>query len=211
VSMNVFDGDGQSVGEYSRLILITKKGQIFIEHDNAGLQVTGTGFGARFQAATEDKYRELGVNAIFRGCGQFVGRYEGARSEFDFRDENMRSIFAQAFCAYLQENGVESVSIDSESGISVQDLPSRITIPQDMLKVTADRSVIAIKMERKDRAKEPPREFQTVIEHKKTYPADKAGKAFFLDEGSEAKKNIDPTVDYRQHSVGKWFGIKRLT
>jgi hypothetical protein len=62
-----------------------------------------------------------------------------------------------------------------------------LSTPQNFLAVHADRTIV-----------------YTLDGRRQECPADQAGKAFFLDQESAAKKELDPDNAYR----GKWMGIK---
>ncbi|MCK9185951.1 hypothetical protein M0P48_00740 [Candidatus Gracilibacteria bacterium] len=197
INMDIVDSNGQIVGHFKRIIHFTKNG-IFVEHDDAKMEISGTGFGSRFEEAMEEKYRNNGIKAIIRGCGLSVGRYEGAKNGFDFLSEDQRLKFIDAFCNFLKEKGRKSVTFNEEN-FSVEDLAKKIRTPQDILAVEASEVEAGI-VERE--WSEEKRDWMIKGKRVEKFPA---GKAFFLDQESQAKKSLD-----NGFYSGKWMGIKRL-
>ena len=188
VTMKVVDKAGKEVGTFVKLILVGADGCIIVEDDTSILNVQGTGFGTRFQEYVENGYRAAGVSAIVRGCGLSIGRYEGAKFGYDFSRESQRNDFREAFIAFMREKGVYEVSFEGKM-LSLESLRSLLRTPTDYLRVTADRNIAYV-----------------LDGSESTLPPDQVGKAFFLDQESEAKRRLDPENEYR----GKWLGIKRL-
>ncbi len=198
IDFDIVDSSGKKVGHFIKRALFMGNEDIWLEHDDAEMDITGTGFGSRFQRAVEDKYRQVGIKAIVRGCGLSVGRYEGAKNDFDFLNDKQRQRFIKAFCAFLEEKGIQSVIFDGESFI-INELEQKLRTPQDILAVKADNVDCAIM----DREWDATRN-KWIIKNKRTENFS-PGKAFFLDQESNAKRNLDD-----EFYSGKWIGIKQL-
>lgn len=195
VQMKVINKRGEEVGKCKRKFLFDPNGNIYVEHDEDLMHQTSSGFGSRFQQVVEERYRILGVKAIVRGCGLKVGRYEGARNGFDFMKARQREEFIQAFCEFLEENGITEVAYKGKR-VNVSGLAILIHAPQDILAVDGGREVPATLM---DHEFVDGKWVPTNIEAR-SFPV---GKAFFLDQASGAKKKL--------YDNGKWLGIKRLS
>jgi hypothetical protein len=71
--------------------------------------------------------------------------------------------------------------------LPVEELEEALRTAQDFLAVRADRPIPYVLDGKREEC-----------------PAEKAGKAFFLDQESQSKRELDPDNAYR----GKWVGIK---
>lgn len=197
IDFDIVDSSGLRVGHYTMRALYVEGG-IMMELDDTQMYISGTGFGSRFQRAVEEKYRQVGITAIVRGCGLSVGRYEGAKNGFDFLNDMQRQRFIKAFCAFLNEKGIQTVTFGGENFL-IDQLAQKLRTPQDILAVEADE-VDCVMMDREWSTERN----EWAIKNKRTekfFP----GKAFFLDQGSDAKRNLDD-----EFYSGKWSGIKRL-
>lgn len=189
IEMDIVDEKGTVIGNIVIRVLFDQSGNIYVDHDSGYLHVQGSGFGVNFQRNLESRYRELGVKAIVRGCGRRIGRYEGAKSGFDFAMEGQRQRFIAAFCDFLTEKEIAEVVYKGQS-VPISMLRSLLHTPQDILAV--EGALVPAVMVADD--------YGNVIHEEKLYSP---GKAFFLDQGSKVKQAMP--------DFGKWVGIKRLS
>ncbi len=107
-------------------------------------------------------------------------------------------LIEDAVNGFLNEKGIQVATFNGEN-LSIDQLAQKLRTPQDILAVKADE-VDCVMLDRRWSADKS----KWMIENKRTekFPP---GKAFFLDQGSEAKKGLD-----EEFYSGKWSGIKRL-
>jgi len=82
---------GRGAGEFYRELKV-RKGEIFIHHNNFRISPTlrGLGWGHKWFAECERRYREFGIVAISIEAGSDVGGYVWAREGFSLTDQGQK-------------------------------------------------------------------------------------------------------------------------
>jgi 8-oxo-dGTP pyrophosphatase MutT (NUDIX family) len=97
IDIEIKDRNGNVVGSATRTI--RPADQLTVQHDGMAIEpnVQGHGFATRYNAHTEQIYRNFGIHYVTTEAGLNVGGYSNARMGFDFANDFSRREVARRF------------------------------------------------------------------------------------------------------------------